>query len=297
MGMLDRSSPFGPPSAVQLSRSNIEHRFADGGTGIHAETIDIVRRVSFEYRASSPSHMLILTERGSRYDGETMIEGAAKSTLRDFSPRLSFVPAGHQYRGWQKPRVLTRVTYLHIDPAGPLLDPDLRFSEIEFTPRLFFQDRDLWQTALKLKGQIEKPVSRDYTDALVIVLLHEINRMNGPASAECAPCGGLAGWQQKRLNEYIAEHLADEISLIDLANIAQLSPFHFARAFKRSFGEPPHRYLRDRRIELAKRLLESPTTSVAEIAQAVGFGDPASFTAAFRRSVGTTPTAYRRVLE
>jgi hypothetical protein len=97
-------------------------RFANGWTGIHAETIDIVHRVSFEYRASSPSHMLILTERGSRYDGETMIDGAAKSTLRDFSPRLSFVPAGHQYRGWQKPRVLTRVTYLHIDPAGPLLD-------------------------------------------------------------------------------------------------------------------------------------------------------------------------------
>src|ERR1700684_1808561 len=171
MGMLDRSSPFRPPSTVQLSRSNIGRRVADGGTGIRVETIDIVRRVSFEYRASSPSHMLILTERGSRYDGETMIEGAAKSTLRDFSPRLSFVPAGHQYRGWQKPRALTRVTYLHIDPAAPLLDPELRFSEIEFTPRLFFQDRDLWQTALKLKDQIVKSVSRDYIEALIIVLL------------------------------------------------------------------------------------------------------------------------------
>jgi AraC family transcriptional regulator len=295
--MLDRSSPFGPASTVQLSGSNIARRFANVWTGIHAETIVITHRMSFEYRASSPSHMLILTERGSRYDGETMIEGAAKSTLRDFSPRLSFVPAGHQYRGWQKPRALTRVTYLHIDPTAPLLDPELRFSEMEFTPRLFFQDRDLGQTALKLKGQIEKPVSRDYSEALGIVLLHELIRMNGPAGAEGASCGGLAGWQQKRLNEYISEHLAHEISLIDLANIAQLSPFHFARAFKRSFGDPPHRYLRHRRIEFAKRLLESSTTSVAEIAQAVGFVDPASFTAAFRHSVGTTPTAYRRVLE
>jgi AraC family transcriptional regulator len=195
------------------------------------------------------------------------------------------------------PRVLTRVTYLHIDPAGPLLDPDLRFSEIEFTPRLFFQDRNLWQSALKLKAQVGKPASRDYAEALGVVLLHELIRMNGPAGAECAPCGGLAGWQQKRLKEYISEHLADEISLIDLANIAQLSPFHFARAFKRSFGDPPYRYLRDRRFELAKRLLESSTTSVTEIAHAVGFADPASFTAAFRRSVGTTPTAYRRILE
>jgi len=297
MSMLDRSSPLGPPSTVQLSRSNIGRRFANGWTGIHAETIDIVHRVSFEYRASSPFHMLILTERGSRYDGETMIEGTAKSTLRDFSTRLSFVPAGHQYLGWQKPRVLTRATYLHIDPAAPLLDPELRFSEIEFTPRLFFQDRDLWQSALKLKAQIEKPLSRGYAEALGIVLVHELIRMNNAGGAKYAPSGGLAGWQQRRLKEYISKHLADEISLIDLANIAQLSPFHFARTFKRSFGQPPHRYLMHRRIELAKRLLESPAISVAEIAQAVGFVDPASFAAAFRRSVGTTPTAYRRVLE
>jgi AraC family transcriptional regulator len=297
MGMLDRSSPFGPLSTVQVSQSNIVRRRAAGWTGIQVETVDIIHSAPFEYRAVSPAHMLILTERGSRSDGETMIEGAAKSTLRDFSPRLSLVPVGYRYCGWQKPHVLTRVTYLHIDPAGPLLDPELRFSEIEFTPRLFFQDRDLWETALKLKSQVGKPASRDYAEALGIVLLHELIRMNGSVGAEYAPFGGLAGWQQKRLNEYISAHLADEISLIDLANIAQLSPFHFARAFKRSFGDPPHRYLRNRRIEIAKTLLESPTASVAEIAQAVGFLDPASFTAAFRRSVGTTPTAYRRILK
>jgi AraC family transcriptional regulator len=297
MAMLDRSSSYGSTSSVQVSRYNIGRRFTASWSGIHAENIDITRRVPFEYRASSPSHMLILTERGSRCDGETMIDGATKSTLRDFSPRLSLVPSGYQYRGWQTPRVLTRATYIHIDRAGPLLDPDLRFSEIEFTPRLFFQDRDLWQTALKLKSQIENPVSRDYAEALGIVLVYELIRLNDPARAQYAPHGGLARWQQKHLKEYIAEHLADEISLIDLANIAQLSPFHFARAFRRSFGDPPHRYLKHRRIEHAKGLLENPAASIAVIAQAVGFADPASFTAAFRRSVGTTPTAYRRILE
>jgi AraC family transcriptional regulator len=297
MGMLDLSSPFGPLSTVQVSRSNIVRRRAASWTGIWAETIDVIHSAPFEYRAASPSHMLILTERGSRYDGETMIEGAVKSTLRDFSPRLSFVPVGHRYCGWQKPRVLTRVTYLHIDPAGPLLDPELRFSEIEFTPRLFFQDRDLWQTALKLESQIESPVSRAYAEALGVVLAHELIRVNDPTVAPRAPGGGLAGWQQRRLNEYISAHLVDDISLVDLAGIAQLSPFHFARAFKRSFGDPPHRYFLRRRIEFAKTLLENPGLSVTEIAQAVGFADPASFTAAFRRSVGTTPTAYRRALE
>jgi AraC family transcriptional regulator len=272
-------------------------RVAAGWTGVQAETIDIIRLTGpYEYCASSPSHTLVLTERGSRYDGETMIEGAAKSTLREFSPRLSFVPTGYRYCGWQTPRVLTRVTYVHIDPAGPLIDPDLRFAGIAFTPRLFFQDDDLWQTALKLKAQIEQPLSRAYAEALGTILAHDLIRISGAVVTRRATRGGLAGWQQKRLEEYIVQHLDDDISLIDLANIAQLSPFHFTRAFKRSFGDPPYRYLMRRRIELARNLLGNSATSVTEIAQAVGFADPASFTATFRRFVGTTPTAYRRAL-
>jgi AraC family transcriptional regulator len=61
--------------------------------------------------------------------------------------------------------------------------------------------------------------------------------------------GGLASWQQKKVVDYIGDQLDKEISLRDLAALAQLSPFHFARAFKQSFGEPPHRYHMARRIE------------------------------------------------
>jgi len=295
--MRDLSLPSGPPTTFHVSAANILRRRSASWTGIAAEALDFIHSAPCDFRAASSSHMLILVERGSRSDGETMIDGAAKSTLRDFSPRLTLVPAGYQFCGWQKLRVLARATYLYIDPASPLLDPDLRFSEIEFTPRLFFRDRDLWDTALKLKGQIGSLASRAYSETLGIVLAHELIRMNDPAVAPCAPTGGLAGWQQKRLNEYIAAHLVDDISLIDLAQIAQLSLFHFARAFKHSFGDPPHRYLMHRRMELAKTLLENLASSIAEIAHAVGFADPATFTAAFRRSVGTTPTAYRRALE
>ena len=61
---------------------------------------------------------------------------------------LTFVPAGHDFRGSQKPRALTRTTYFYVDPRGPLADPALRFGEIEFKPRLFFYDCGLWGTAL-----------------------------------------------------------------------------------------------------------------------------------------------------
>jgi len=98
------------------------------------------------------------------------------------------------------------------------------------------------------------------------------------------------------LTQYIEEHLADEISLSSLARLVQLSPFHFSRAFKDSFGMPPHRYLTSRRIERAKTLLAERKLSVTEIGLGVGFSETSSFTSVFRKLTGETPTEYRRSL-
>ena len=277
---------FSPPSNVL--------RHAAAWTGIYAETFEVAHRQPFEVATTSPFHLLIVNERGERADGETFIEGLPKSRLRKLTGRLCLVPAGHRFTERQAPRVFARIIHVYVDPVGPLLDEELQFSELEFKPRLFFEDRDLWETALKLKTQIDKPQPNIYAEALGVVLAHELIRLNGAITE--APHGGLAGWQQKRLVEYIDAHLDEEISLKDLANIANLSPYHFARAFKRSFGEPPHHYLNGRRIERAKTLLENPARSVTEIALAVGFADPVSFAAAFHRLAGTTPTKYRRGL-
>ena len=108
--------------------------------------------------------------------------------------------------------------------------------------------------------------------------------------------GGLAPWQIRLTEQILTERLNEAVSLAYLAGECRLSVAHFARAFKRSFGEPPHHYLNGRRIERAKTLLENPARSVTEIALAVGFADPVSFAAAFHRLAGTTPTKYRRGL-
>jgi methylphosphotriester-DNA--protein-cysteine methyltransferase len=72
------------------------------------------------------------------------------------------------------------------------------------------------------------------------------------------------------------------------------SVYHFCRAFKTSFGVPPHRYHNIGRIEHAKSLLAKTACSVTEIGLMIGYSETSSFTAAFRRMTGSTPTAYRR---
>jgi AraC family transcriptional regulator len=287
-------------TVVDYSPSEIVRRHSVAWAGLLVETVQVMRHKPFEYGFRAPWHLLIAAELGERYDGETLVEGLPRSTLRDFSHKLTFVPAGHVFRGSQRPRALARTTYIYIDPRGPLADPDLGFSEIEFKPRLFFYDRDLWETALKLKSQVENPspMHRQYIDALSVVLTHELVRINGHAAIHAAVNrGGLASWQQRRVADYIDEHLADDIPLATLAALARLSPYHFSRSFKGSFGVPPLRYHAHRRIERAKELLANPELSITAIAFAVGFSDTASFSAAFHRLTGQTASRYRRSLD
>jgi AraC family transcriptional regulator len=82
-----------------------------------------------------------------------------------------------------------------------------------------------------------------------------------------------------------------------LAEVANLSPYYFSRAFKESFGVPPYRFLTSRRIERAKDFLADPEVSVTRIGLDLGFSETSSFTTAFRKHAGLTPTAYRRSLE
>jgi AraC family transcriptional regulator len=104
----------------------------------------------------------------------------------------------------------------------------------------------------------------------------------------------LSQTQQTRVQDYIRAHLAHPIGLADLAAIAGTSQTSFARAFKRSTGTSPYRYLTQERIQQASRLLTATTMPIAEIALASGFSHQEHLTRLFHRETGTTPAAYRR---
>jgi AraC family transcriptional regulator len=122
-------------------------------------------------------------------------------------------------------------------------------------------------------------------------------RREDEAAVEPQPGGrrirALQKWRLKRVVEYIDQHLADKIGLLDLAAVADLSRMHFASQFRMATGLRPHEFLLRRRVRRAEKLLKNSTMAIAEIAVNVGFQSQAHFTTVFKRFVGHTPRQWR----
>ncbi|WP_203074844.1 helix-turn-helix transcriptional regulator [Falsiroseomonas ponticola] len=146
--------------------------------------------------------------------------------------------------------------------------------------------RALWHAAEAPEG------GRLRTDGAVAMLVGELARLAGTP----LPAGpsGLAPWQLRAVTEAIAAHPGPGLSLAELAALARLSPFHFARAFRRSLGVSPHQYQKRLRVERAAAMLAAGRASVLEVALAVGYESGQALARAFRQEMGVGPAAWRR---
>jgi len=132
-----------------------------------------------------------------------------------------------------------------------------------------------------------------YADTALTMLWAELLRLaRTPAKASAR--GGLAPWQLRRCKDFLTAHTSENVGLEQLAAVAGLSPFHFARAFSRSTGLPPHRYQLMLRIDRAKLLLETTELPVTVVALDVGYESSQSLARLFRRETGLSPGEYRR---
>lgn len=107
--------------------------------------------------------------------------------------------------------------------------------------------------------------------------------------------GGLAPWQARRTTEYLADNLERRVTLDELAAIARLSPFHFARAFAKTLGMPPYRYHQKLRMERACELLARSEMRIIEVALAVGYESPQALARVFTQTHGCPPSQWRRL--
>jgi AraC family transcriptional regulator len=139
-----------------------------------------------------------------------------------------------------------------------------------------------------------QPPGRLKAESITVAMLAHLSRGDGTGAVELSrEIAPITSERLAQVVEYIESNLNEQLSLIELARIAQMSPFHFARRFKSSTGLTPHQYVMQRRIDRAKRLLHDPRLSIADIAFDCGFATQAHLTAAFRKLVGSTPKVYR----
>ncbi|WFP61943.1 AraC family transcriptional regulator [Mesorhizobium sp. WSM4904] len=160
-----------------------------------------------------------------------------------------------------------------------------------------FADPTLSQIGMAIHGLVgrpQQPVDRLFADGLRRALAaHLIGRYTTDRWKQPSRQPTLEPRRLQRVMSFIEARLGENLSLDDLAGEACLSPFHFSRLFQQATGSSPHRYLTERRIESAKRMIRDNRASMVEIALDTGFGSQANFSRIFRKTTGLCPTEYR----
>lgn len=238
--------------------------------------------------------------------------------LRDCPKRELFIGGRSVYRGGYGART-TSIVDLEQEPTANLESPFdamhfyvSRASLKEFTddqgaPRIDTLtcergvfDPTVWHLGAALLPALDRPeeIGTMYADHLLLAThTYFAVAFGGMRLPEHSRRGSLAPWQVRCATELMIERLGEDISLSDPAAACGLSPGYFARAFKRSMGMPPHRWLLLQRVLRAKSLLRDTKLSLTDVAAACGFADQSHFTRVFRSIVGTSPGAWYKQVQ
>lgn len=246
------------------------------------------------YLARDPRLFILLDQRGR---GRPSVKLSPKShgVAQDSreSP-ISYIPANMDL--WVD---ITEVQYLrHLDVhfdadiVGRRLMEEIDPQKLK-DPQLLFLDQRVMTLAGLIATEIANPdpLHDLYGDGLALALVIDVLKMLKTPSRKR---GALAGWQLKRVTDFITENCLRNIRLQELADLAGLSQSHFSHSFKASTGMAPHEWQMNARLDRAKELLLSPDQPLTAIAADTGFSDQAHFTRAFRKHVGATPARWRK---
>ena len=169
----------------------------------------------------------------------------------------------------------------------------------EIAERYTHRDTVINSVGMALLGELETEglSGRLYAESLGNVLaVHLLRYYSVPSTRTVTFTGGLSAAKLRQVTEFISDNYGRDIKLAELAQVAGMSSFHFAREFKRTTGTTPHQYLIKFRIERAKALLAKRDLPLIEVSLRSGFSHQSHFTRLFRRVTGTTPHSYRTQL-
>lgn len=268
-----------------------------GWNGIHVEHH---QQPAWETIEHSLTHHTIVIHHFEHPIGlEQMVEGRSHSQ-QIVNGHITIIPANVQQKiSWERE---CDFTLLFIEPAhiAQIAHESVDGDRPDLIPHFAKPDPLIYQIGLAFKAELEVGVgSRLYAQSAATMLSAHLLRHYSAEKynlQEYKHKSSLSKYKLRQVIDYINDNLDEDLSLVQLASVVQISPYYFARLFKQSIGVAPHQYLLQCRIEKAKRLLAREDLSIAQISQQVGFNDQSCFTTKFRTFVGVTPKKYRSQL-
>lgn len=293
-------------SAQSLPQQNEVFRVLHGQDGVRLmDSAELGRDLALAHWLRSPP------EDQADYHGPELhtlsfyVDGGYRTRRRDLPfcesgapDKLCLMPAGED-ASWQ---IGGPIEFIHLYFSESRLaelglrcfDLDPRLLELQ--PVTYGDDPRLAQ----LFRQLVQPLDwQDRADRMALsqlgdtVLMHLLRHYSGRKPVQEALRGGLAKHLRQRVEEYVEARLDQPLTLAELAGVAGLSEYHFARMFKRSSGQAPHQYVLSRRLARANDLLRHSQLPIAQIAATCGFSSQSHLTRRFRAAYGTTPGALR----
>jgi AraC family transcriptional regulator len=281
--LLDEPPVLAPE--VLRAETRLTRRWAHGG-------------LNYDYMRGATSHVAVACHSGEhpiswRVENKRF---ASRTSERAFT----LIPEGYDGHWEIGGQVEVSHVYLTQERLQACADEVAGGKHVEMLVRVAFED----PTAANLLEILSREAVQDSASARLFmeqaIDLLCTRLVLGHSSLEALPAPtarrGLADWQVRRVTGFMRDNLDRQIGLDDLANLVNLSRFHFCTAFRRATGRTPHQWLTNLRIGRARELLADPAFSVTDVALAVGYETPSAFAASFRKIVGLSPSDYRRSL-
>ncbi len=292
-----RASAMSARVALDYQGGHLVSQLQKSWTGVNANLAEMHCEGSLhvDLGAASPRLSVVLEEVGGRFAIESDGWRSQRASYDSAQP-LSLIPTGIAARGRAEGLRFVRHLVLAFDVAAldRMVEDEIDLTHV-LNARPMFADPGIMRLAQLFAEECEtdQSHSRLYGDNLSMALLLALSRLVAPESRSVKH-GQLAPWQLRRVTDYLAAHLAEDIPLQILSDLVKLSRSYFSRAFKISTGLAPHQWLLQARISKAKQLLLETERPLAQIAIDVGFADQAHFTRTFRREAGESPGAWQR---
>lgn len=281
--------------AFSVARTNVPapRAFPAGGLAADAQVLtleanSVVMRLqppaAFELRYDGQRPMLVFAFGAAQ--GTALIEGGQARAVASRAGTFALLrPGVTSCFRHPDPLEVLAVAYDADAPAGqaPFAEPEGDVAD----PGV----RALAHEARRVMLQEAFP-DRDYIEALGRAMLARAVQVVDGAAPQRGR-GLIAPFKLRRVIGHIEARLADKITVQELAEVADLSTAHFARAFRQTTGEAPHHFILSRRIARVRDLLDETTLDLATVAFRAGFSSHAHMTSAFQKQMGMSPAAYR----